>query len=369
MRKLSMSDLEKSLEAYVEAVILKSQDLDKKAQAELAQEFFRHVSNLQLDSNQSLEAWRRILSRRRQSSRQRRGKSALPRLVMQDLLRSARLREPVVTEYAEIQRLRASAALDPLTGLQNRRFFDDRLRNEMNASVRYAQEFTLILMDLNRFKEVNDLHGHATGDKVLTLAGGRIGETARSSDLAYRIGGDEFALLLPRTSYAGAEVVAGRLRERFAESIIPLTLEVPVSVAYGIATAPREAKSSIELFALADERLYNFKRSIGSPRCAPRAYPRIPLDKANAFAIIEWDATPHRAELVDFSIGGVGLAVRHVVEIPEEFTSQLHLPRLPPILSRVQKVYEALDPAHVRRLGCAFLDLEEEKSPDEGDQP
>lgn len=352
--------LSDSLDAYVEALIHKSRNLDRKAQAELAQEFFRHVSNLHLGRERSLAAWKRILERRERLMRRGERVPSLHQLALEDLLRSALVREPVVTEYTEIQQLRASAAHDPLTGLQNRRFFDDSLEREMNAAVRYAQEFSLVLIDLNRFKEVNDVHGHATGDKVLALAGRRIAETARSSDLAYRIGGDEFALLLPRTPYDGAEVVAGRLRERFADTVRPLALEVPVSIAYGVATAPRQAKSAGHLFALADERLYDFKRAIGSPRCAPRAYPRIPLIAANAYAILEWDSTPHRASLMDFSIGGIGLSVPQPVEVPDEFTSRLHLPRLPPILSRVQKVYEALDPAHVRRLGCAFLDPEKE---------
>ena len=226
----------------------------------------------------------------------------------------------------------------------------------MDAAVRYAQEFSLILLDLNRFKEVNDAHGHATGDKVLTLAGRLLRESARSSDSAYRIGGDEFALLLRRTASDGANAVAERVRERFKEAVQPLGLEVPVSVAHGVATAPREAKNAATLFALADERLYNSKRAIGSPRCAPRTYPRIPLSESDAYAILRWDSGSHRATVLDFSVGGVGLRFTPPVAVPHEFLSQIHLPRLQPLLGRVHKVYESIDPNNVQRLGCAFID-------------
>lgn len=353
-----------SFDAYVEALIVASRSLERDTQAKLAKEFFHQVSNLSLSEEQSLEAWEKILGRRDDLARE--GRTPLPfqRIVLEYFLNSGVLQEPVITEYAELRRLRSNAFLDPLTGLQNRRLFDERLEHEMEAAVRYSQEFSLVLIDLNRFKEVNDAHGHATGDRVLAQAGKLIGESARSSDLTYRIGGDEFALMLPSTPYDGAQIAAGRLRERFPEAIQPLELQVPVSMAYGIATAPREARAASALFSLADERLYNFKRSIGSPRCAPRAYPRIHLANTPAYAILKWDSTSHRAQVVDFTIGGVGLQLPSPLAIPHEFLSQIHLPLLHPIMTRVHKVFEAIDPSNVQRLGCAFVNPEP-KPPEE----
>jgi diguanylate cyclase (GGDEF)-like protein len=362
-RKSGTVSVDQSFDAYVEALILASRSLDKDAQASLAKEFFHQVSNLSLSDAQGLEAWEKILDRRDRFIREGETPPPFHRLVLEHFLTSDLLREPVITEFAEIQRLRSNALVDPLTGLQNRRLFDERLEREMDAAVRYAQEFSLVLLDLNRFKEVNDAHGHATGDKVLAVAGRLIGESARSSDLTFRIGGDEFALLLPRTAYDGAKTVADRLRERFAEAVLPLDPQIPVSLAYGIATAPREARAASALFALADERLYNFKRSIGSPRCAPRTYPRIHLANTDAYAVLQWDSGSHRAQVVDFTIGGVGLKLGTPLAVPHEFLSKLFLPRLHPLVTRVHKVFETIDPSNIQRLGCAFLAPEENHSP------
>jgi diguanylate cyclase (GGDEF)-like protein len=348
-----------SFDASIEALILASRSLDENAQAKLAKEFFHQLSSLNFNGQQSLEAWKKILDRRDDLAREGHTSYPFHRLVVEYLLTSELLKVPVVTEYSEIQRLRSNAFVDPLTGLLNRRSFDERLEREMDAAIRYDQEFSLALLDLNRFKEVNDSHGHATGDKVLAVAGKLIGESPRSSDLTYRIGGDEFAVVLPSTAFDGAQRVAERLRERFGDAIQSLGLQVPVSLAYGIAAAPREARVPAALFSLADERLYNFKRSIGSPRCAPRTFPRIHLANTGAHAILKWDSSTHRAQMVDFTIGGVGLQLTTPVSIPREFSSQLHLPRLQPLTTRLHKVFETINPSNVQRLGCAFLPLDE----------
>jgi diguanylate cyclase (GGDEF)-like protein len=355
-----------SFDAYVDALILASRSLDRNAQAKLAREFFHQVSNLSLSDAQGLDAWEKILDRRDTLARQGEAPPPFHRLVLEHFVNSNLLREPVITEFAEIQRLRSNALSDPLTGLQNRRFFDERLEREVDASVRYAHESSLVLLDLNRFKEVNDAHGHSTGDKVLSVAGKLIGDSARSSDLTHRIGGDEFALILPSTDYDGARTAAERLRERFAEALLPFELQVPVSLAYGIATAPREARAASTLFSLADERLYNFKRSIGSPRCAPRTFPRIHLANTDAYAILKWNSDSHRAQVVDFTIGGVGLQLSTPLAIPHEFLSQLYLPRLHALITRVHKVFETIDPSNIQRLGCAFIP-EGKKLPDKNE--
>jgi diguanylate cyclase (GGDEF)-like protein len=362
LRKSGTTSVSQSFDAYVEALIFASRSLERTAQGRLAKEFFHRISNLRLSDDQSLDAWEKILARRDTLLRESETPTPFHRLVLDYFLNSDLLHEPVITEHSEIERLRSNALIDPLTGLQNRRFFDERLEQEMDGAIRYAQEYSLMLLDLNRFKEVNDAHGHATGDKVLALAGKLIGESARSSDLTYRIGGDEFALVLPSTAYDGAKTAADRLRERFAEATQPFQLQVPVSMAYGLATAPREARVASALFSLADERLYNFKRSIGSPRCAPRAYPRIQLANTSAYAILQWDSGSHRAQVVDFTIGGVGLQLAAPLAIPHEFLSHLHLPRLHPLITRLHKVFETIDPSNVQRLGCAILAPDENHS-------
>ena len=104
-----------------------------------------------------------------------------------------------------------NAATDPLTGLYNRRFFDDYFEKELNRSIRYSHRLALVAFDLHRFKEVNDRFGHQQGDVLLQMAAATLRKSLRTSDYAFRIGGDEFALLLPQTDTEQASALSRRL--------------------------------------------------------------------------------------------------------------------------------------------------------------
>jgi len=348
--------LSQSTDSYFEALLLACQSLDGPARAKLSKEFFRQVSGLDLEPTQSLEAWEKIVEVRRELTLNGESPPPLRKVVLDYLLRSSLLREPVLTEFSEMNRLRADAATDGLTGLHNRRFFDALLERELDAAVRYGLESSLVIMDLNRFKEVNDTHGHAAGDKVLAATSATLKDSLRVSDLACRIGGDEFAMVLSRTTFDGAVQLAERVCGQFENAVRPLNLTVFVTVSYGVATAPREAKEPAALFSLADERLYKFKRSIGAPRCVPRVFPRIPLANVGADAVLRWDSNSCPALPVDFSVGGVGLLLSTPAALPREFVTEIHLPRLRPLTSRVQKVYEIAHAHNIVRLGCSFID-------------
>jgi diguanylate cyclase (GGDEF)-like protein len=105
---------------------------------------------------------------------------------------------------------------DSLTGIANRRSFDERLQTEIERAERYGEALSLLLIDLDHFKHINDSLGHAGGDQVLCEAAVLLRDRLRQSDLAARIGGEEFALLLPRQDARGAQAVAEQLREGFA---------------------------------------------------------------------------------------------------------------------------------------------------------
>lgn len=344
-----------TFERLAEVLIASSQSARRDLQAAFACAFFEQVLALNLTPEKSYEAWQKILERGRQLAIEKATKSPFRDAALDVLRHSCELRDPVVTEFGELQRLRLGSATDPLTGVNNRRLFDAAIAKETARSVRYGRDLTLVLLDLNRFKDVNDTHGHPVGDELLVLAARLMNEAARSADSIFRLGGDEFGMLLPDTAQPGAEALAERVRRRFAESIEPMGLRVPVSIAYGLGTAPREARDPATLYSVADQRLYQFKRSIGSPRTAPRRHIRVPLEESSGWLVADFDANRNRLPLLDFSFGGLSARVTDTVNFPEAFEGDLYLPVLPAAHVRLKRVYFRPEDERSHRLGCAFL--------------
>jgi diguanylate cyclase (GGDEF)-like protein len=147
------------------------------------------------------------------------------------------------------------ATHDPLTGLLNRRSFDTLLDQALARSRRYGWSFSLVMLDLDGFKALNDRHGHAAGDQVLQRIGGVLRSGMRAGDVAARIGGDEFAVLLSRGEEAAAPVLAARV-----SSVVNKELSwAEVGFSVGVATAPAESLEADALYRLADSRLYQAK--------------------------------------------------------------------------------------------------------------
>ncbi len=161
---------------------------------------------------------------------------------------------------AEVRRL---ATVDPLTQLKNRRHLFERMRAEMDRSRRYGSPLTLMLVDLDHFKAINDLHGHVVGDRLLAAIARTVEERGlRTVDVAARYGGEELALLLPETDAQGAEVVGERLRALVAATQVPAADGEPVRVtaSFGVAVYPDDRIERLEdLVRLADEALYQAK--------------------------------------------------------------------------------------------------------------
>src|SRR5271169_1762279 len=203
-----------TFEACTDTLIAASLAQSKDLQSRFAREFFQSVLGVSLSLDQSIEAWQQICRRHGQLTENGGSNISFRGALLEYFLHSPLLRDPIITEFDELQRLRFTSTTDALTGTHNRRLFDIFLTKEVNRAARYGEDLSLILFDLNRFKEINDKHGHATGDELLKLTGKLMVETLRSSDFAYRIGGDEFALLLPRASQPNATLMAERLRQR-----------------------------------------------------------------------------------------------------------------------------------------------------------
>jgi diguanylate cyclase (GGDEF)-like protein len=145
--------------------------------------------------------------------------------------------------------------------MQNRRQFDETFDKELNRARRYGQSLSLVTLDLHRFKEVNDKYGHPRGDEVLRAAAATLKKALRTSDTAFRIGGDEFALLLPQTDSAQASALSRRIGVVFAEVLRPLELEISVAMDHGVATYPQDGDQRAQLIRISDEQLYRSKHA------------------------------------------------------------------------------------------------------------
>ncbi len=151
--------------------------------------------------------------------------------------------------------LRRIATIDPLTGLQNRRSFDKTLERERQRCVRSGKGFCLLMMDIDRFKEINDRFGHAAGDETLRSLAGFLRSVVRKVDIVCRIGGDEFAVILPDTERKGAEEVVARIRSLVesdkGKEVLPFGISIGISENGG--------QSCLDPIGEADEEMYRDK--------------------------------------------------------------------------------------------------------------
>lgn len=153
---------------------------------------------------------------------------------------------------AENEKLRKLALTDSLTGISNQRYFWDRLRAEFSRAHRFTRPLSLVIFDVDLFKDINDQRGHLEGDEALKTIASILVKETRQMDIVARYGGDEFALLLPEIEVEGALQVATRLRDKIFK-------DTGISLSGGISSSP-PAKSERELVATADSLLLKGKR-------------------------------------------------------------------------------------------------------------
>ncbi|MBC8511437.1 MAG: diguanylate cyclase, partial [Dehalococcoidia bacterium] len=157
------------------------------------------------------------------------------------------------------------ARVDELTGLFNRRHFDESLRQEIDRHSRYSGMLSVVLLDLDLFKDYNDRWGHLAGDRMLAQIGLSIERSVRSVDMAFRYGGDEFAILLPQSTPDDAFVVAERVRGRIASHMG--SKQTGITVSLGLASWPGDGLTPDEILNAADNALYYAKRTGGNRIC------------------------------------------------------------------------------------------------------
>jgi diguanylate cyclase (GGDEF)-like protein len=151
---------------------------------------------------------------------------------------------------------------DPLTGLLNRRYLEERLTDELNRSERYDYAMSCLMIDIDDFKSYNDRNGHQAGDVALKITAHALKAALRSADVACRYGGEEFCILLPQTSLSEAGVIAERMRQRVAEKEYPFGKSQPrgnVTISIGISTLGKYIDTGEKVIAAADRALYTAK--------------------------------------------------------------------------------------------------------------
>jgi len=227
----------------------------------------RLLTQLDFEEGEARTHWNGIL-RHRVELTSRLEREASVQLATLDYFQNltSAIKNPKVVEMATFLATERSAITDGLTGLYNRPFFDASLRRELKRARRYGLAFSLVLLDLDDFKLVNDLHGHVVGDEALARLADVIRASVREIDVACRYGGEEFALILPETSRTGAYIVSERIRVDAKQTFDrkPLGSSPPASIAMsvsgGIAIYPTDSNSAEGLIRMADKALYRSKR-------------------------------------------------------------------------------------------------------------
>lgn len=392
-------------DSFLDLLVETLEGLDESIRGQFLRQFFRTVAQIEVTEEQSNEYWIRILKRRSDLA-DHLGRKISLKTAMVDVLSAANLlRVPVLIEYDELKKLQVNAATDALTGLHNRRLFDEYFDKELNRAKRYGQQLAVVILDLHKLKEVNDRHGHLQGDQVLQIAAATLRGTLRNSDFAFRIGGDEFAVLLPQTDSDQAVTLCRRVRSQYENELRPLALEIGVTLDFGVAVHPQDGDQKSALMGLADKRLYELKhsgraqsrvvpleppaareaapapqpapppsvpqtapppRSTAPPPPAPtivpppvqygehRKWERVSLAGTKAHAVLT-EGSQKSAKVIDLSYGGVALQFDKVEDLPNQFNAVLHVPILPPVRVILRKVHTLRIDGGRTRVGCSFV--------------
>ncbi len=386
--------------------------LEPALQGTFLQKLLQRLAGVDVSETESLNHWQEVL-RRRSEMAERLGRPVSLKTAATDYFGSVQLlQKSILLDYGELKQLRHNAATDALTGLYNRRLFDEYLTKELNRSRRYAYPLALLLFDLRNFKQANDTYGHAVGDEVLRSLARAFVETIRGSDYPCRIGGDEFALLLPQSEKSSAFALAQRITEKFELYAQALAPNVGLGLDYGVTSFPDDGESATTLYEAADRQLYAHKKSARQvpaqpqipaqpqapaepqipaqpqvevdlgrepvvvppppafrgagepvPLTAPvvsearnqRRYERISLEGSGAYAVLRSNSGTKVVRVLDMSFGGFSFLLDEAFDLPETFHARLHVPIMPTAELRIRRVYAQRLAQGLRRIGCAFF--------------
>jgi len=319
------------------------------------------LTHLNFSEARATRHWKRILGHRDRLRRDLRRDPGLRVAILDYFVNVSReLKNPKVIELAIYERTERSAVTDGLTGLFNHAYFLQALRQEVLRSKRHGLRASLLLLDLDDFKRVNDMRGHVEGDRVLMKAAAIVRDSVREIDIAARYGGEEFAVLLPDTSRLGAFVVAERIRARIEERF--RRGRAAVTVSGGIAVYSDDAGTPADLIVQADAGLYQAKAA-GKNRILlaqgeRRRHRRAASVRQVSLATGE-EKAPARVKNV--SDGGLLVSLRREVPMGSAVQLLIEAPGVAPVGLRGEVVHVERVPGEVEvafDVGVRFLDAE-----------
>ncbi|MFH1349582.1 MAG: diguanylate cyclase [Pseudomonadota bacterium] len=272
------------------------------------------LTQMEFESLEAREHWYKILEHRKNFN-QLLGRDVGLRVALCDYFTNInpRLKDHVFVEVQIFLQKERFALMDELTGLYNRRFFNQVIRREMEHAKRFNQPFSLLMLDVDNFKGYNDMYGHQAGDRVLAEIAEILKLTARAIDHVVRYGGEEFSLILPRADKRQALLAAERHRQAVEVHPFSGQEKLPLgnlTVTIGVATFPTDAEEGLDLIQLADEALYKGKEAgrnrVVSHPDDKRIHPRYPFQVEMMFRLREAAEEAFlRGETRDISLGGI----------------------------------------------------------------
>ena len=285
-------------------------DLSVRFGEEVFSVFLRLIFHIELEPVPALQTWEKLMHHHDQLRSQIGAEIDFRVSALDYFTRKTELLvNPTIVETDQFVRLRQDTVTDAMTGLFNFRHFKRMLEKEISHAERYQTPLSLIFLDVDHFKQLNDRCGHPIGDKVLRMVAEVIARSVRSSDLPCRYGGEEFAVIAPATPKSGVLLLAERIRNGVAALEIPevVAAGMPISISGGVASFPEDAVSVDELIAKSDEALYQAKQG-GRNRIETRIgerrrRPRVELGMPGAYSVL-----PHRQhpiEVRNVSEGGM----------------------------------------------------------------
>lgn len=295
-------------------------------------ELLQLLTHLQFKPQQARQHWMAIVDLQKlMHKRLRSPVDVMVALVNYFVDVNRKLKCPKVVELKLFQETQASVYRDGLTGLYNYRYFREQLIKEVDRVERYSSPLSLVMVDIDYFKQYNDNNGHQAGNRTLVKVAKLLLATLRKSDMAIRYGGEEFALILPSTPKEGGLKLAGRVCRKIADHSFPYEANQPnksLTVSVGVATYPSDGTNVEKLVRNADSAMYvaksQGKKQVYGYGQNRRSYKRIEATIEGSFCVLQ--AEYHPFTTVNISEGGLLLTANKKLSVDSLLDIKLVLP-------------------------------------------